>query len=188
MNKKIVNLVTLIALCFIWACGGNANHDHGDGHDHAEHGEHEGHDHGDDAEAESTDGKHFGETISEEGTISFEEMLAQMESNDSIAVKVKGTVDAVCQAKGCWMNIASPGQEGKEMFVKFKDYGFFMPKDLAGREVIMEGYAFREKTSVEELRHYAEDEGKSKEEIAAITEPVEELMFMASGVILVDNE
>jgi len=90
------------------------------------------------------------------------------------------------QAKGCWINIVSEDAAKPSMFVKFKDYGFFMPKDIAGKEVIMEGYAFKEVTSVDELRHYAEDEGKSKEEIAAITEPVEELKFMASGVLLLN--
>ena len=186
MNKKEINLLALIALCLVWACqSGDQSADHDSGHDHAEHAEHDhdGHDH----EEAASDGKHFGEVIDEDGTISFSEMLMQMEESDSIKVKVKGTVEAVCQAKGCWMNIVSPDQEGEQMFVKFKDYGFFMPKDIAGREVIMKGYAFREKTSVEELRHYAEDEGKSKEEIAAITEPKEELKFMADGVLLLQE-
>ena len=48
----------------------------------------------------------------------------------------------------------------------------------------MNGKAFKEVTTVEELRHYAEDEGKSEEEIAAITEPVEEYKFVADGVIM----
>jgi hypothetical protein len=52
----------------------------------------------------------------------------------------------------------------------------------------MDGYAYREVTSVEDLRHFAEDEGKSKEEIEAITEPREELKFMASGVLLLPQE
>ena len=50
----------------------------------------------------------------------------------------------------------------------------------------MDGFAFKEVTPVDELRHYAEDEGMSKEEIAAITEPKEELKFMASGVLLLN--
>jgi hypothetical protein len=125
----------------------------------------------------------FGELITADGAIPYHDMLAKMATVDSMKVKVKGTVQGVCQAKGCWINI-NDGQGAAETFVKFKDYGFFMPKDCAKREVIMEGYAYREVTSVEELRHYAEDEGKSKEEIEAITEPVEEMKFMASGVLL----
>lgn len=128
----------------------------------------------------------FGETITADGAIAFNEMLSKMEGIDSMPVKVKGKVDAVCQTKGCWMNIHDDA--AGEMFVQFKDYGFFMPKDIAGREVIMEGYAYRDVTSVEDLRHFAEDEGKSKEEIEAITEPVEELKFMASGVLLLPEE
>lgn len=131
-----------------------------------------------------TKGETFGEAITAEGAISYEDLLAQIQGKDSIAVKVAATVEAVCQMKGCWMNIVS-AQEGKpEMMVKFKDYGFFVPKDIAGRQVIMQGYAYREVTPVDELRHYAEDAGKSKEEIEAITEPKEELKFMAAGLLL----
>ena len=78
------------------------------------------------------------------------------------------------------MNVVS--DDGESMFVKFKDYGFFMPLDLAGQEVVMNGVAFKEVTSVEELQHYAEDEGLSQVEIAKITEPKEEFKFMATGV------
>ena len=129
----------------------------------------------------------FGETITSNDAITFVDLVQKMENADSMLVKVQGTVEAVCQAKGCWMNIVS-SETDTEMFVKFKDYGFFMPKDIAGREVIMEGYAYREVTSVDELRHYAEDAGKSAEEIDAITEPEEEFKFMASGVILLDEK
>jgi hypothetical protein len=129
----------------------------------------------------------FGEKITADGAVTYSEILAKMEGVDSLPVKVRGTVQEVCQKKGCWMNV-NDGQASAEMFVQFKDYGFFMPKDISGREVIMDGYAYREVTSVEDLRHFAEDEGKSKEEIEAITEPREELKFMASGVLLLPQE
>lgn len=138
-------------------------------------------------DAKTNVGKTFGEEITGDGAISYDELLNKIETSDSLAVKVEGKVEAVCQMKGCWMNIVSEDAEKAQMFVKFKDYGFFMPKDIAGRKVIMDGYAYKEVTSVDELRHYAEDEGKSKEEIEAITEPVEELKFMASGVLLLEE-
>ena len=125
----------------------------------------------------------FGESISDSGASSYADLLAKMPGIDSLHVKVKGTVRDVCQNKGCWMNI-NDGQDAAQVFVQFKDYGFFMPKDIAGREVIIEGYAYKDVTSVEDLRHFAGDKGKSKEEIEAITEPKEELKFMASGVLL----
>lgn len=129
---------------------------------------------------------YFGEKISPKKAMKFKKLHKKMQKTDGMNdVKVRGTVTSVCQAKGCWMTIA---EDDKEMFVKFKDYGFFMPKDIDGREVIMEGTAYREVVSVDELRHLAEDAGKSEEEIAKITEPKEELQFLAHGVILVPKD
>ena len=73
---------------------------------------------------------------------------------------------------------------GEQVMVKFKDYGFFMPKDIAGKEVIVNGKAYVKEVSVDEQRHYAEDGGESKEAIAAITEPKRTYSFEADGVLL----
>jgi tRNA (Thr-GGU) A37 N-methylase len=70
------------------------------------------------------------------------------------------------------------------MMVHFKDYGFFVPKDCSGKKLVMEGIAFIDVTPVSQLKHYAEDAGKSKEEIEKITEDEKELTFEASGVLL----
>jgi hypothetical protein len=137
-------------------------------------------------EAPKVEGEVFGDTIANPtNTVAFAEVLNQLNTVDSINVVMKARVVDVCQAKGCWMNIVDPASgDENAVFVQFKDYGFFMPKDISGREVIVEGVAYKAETSVEELRHYAEDAGKSEAEIAAITEPVTEKKFMASGVIL----
>lgn len=131
------------------------------------------------------EGSHFGEMITSSDAISYDDLLTQIAEKDAIEdIKVKGKVEAVCQSKGCWMNIVSEDHTKDVMFVKFKDYGFFMPKDIAGQTVVMRGKAYKEETPIDELKHYAEDEGKSEEEIAAITEPKIELKFLADGVIL----
>ncbi len=134
--------------------------------------------------SQAQDNQYFGEKITEKKAISYNKLLKKMKTKDSLQVKVVGTVEAVCQMKGCWMNIASEDPDKPSMVVKFKDYGFFVPMDIAGKKVIMRGYAYKEETSVEELRHFAEDAGKSKEEIEAIKEPKQEFKFMADGVIL----
>jgi len=125
---------------------------------------------------------YFGEKITADGAMKFKKLHKKMKKTDGLDAKVRGSITSVCQAKGCWMTMSDGDNE---MFVKFKDYGFFMPKDIAGREVIMEGTAYREVVSVDELRHLAKDAGKSKEEIEKITEPEKELRFLAHGVILV---
>lgn len=106
-----------------------------------------------------------------------------MKAGDSINSKMVGKVNEVCQAKGCWMKVDL--EDGSQVMVKFKDYGFFMPKNIAGEEVIINGKAFVSEVPVEELRHYAEDAGKSAEEIAAITESKKTYSFEADGVLLI---
>jgi hypothetical protein len=130
----------------------------------------------------------LGDEIDDEGVLSKAEIAEKyqnLKAGDTVALKFKSEVNAVCQSKGCWMRM-DMGEE--EAMVKFKDYGFFMPKDLAGQEVIVEGVAFVEEVSVEEQRHYAEDAGKSEDEIAAITEPKRTLSFISSGVLIPENQ
>lgn len=125
----------------------------------------------------------YGATMSEAEPISFDDLAMKLDQATEVDnVKVRAKVESVCQAKGCWMNIMADGQPDKTVFVKFEDYGFFVPKDIAGMEVVLEGKAYVEETSVDELRHYAEDEGKTAEEIAAISAPIQEMKFMATGV------
>lgn len=111
------------------------------------------------------------------------EHYKSMQVGDSIDSKMTAKVNSVCQAKGCWIKLAL--EDGNEVMVKFKDYGFFMPKDIAGKEVIVNGKAYVNEVSVDEQRHYAEDAGKTKEEIALITEPKKTYSFEADGVLLI---
>jgi hypothetical protein len=76
----------------------------------------------------------------------------------------------------------------EEAMVKFKDYGFFMPMDITGEEIIVEGMAFVEEVSVDEQRHYAEDAGETAEEIAKITEPKRTLSFVSNGVLIPEKQ
>jgi hypothetical protein len=127
---------------------------------------------------------HFGERITSQNAMSYDQLLNRLATKNKLTAKVKGRVLAVCQAKGCWMTIKSNKPNTPVMFVKFKDYGFFMPKDIAGRKVIMQGEAYYEVTTVEELKHYAEDEGLPVDAISKITQAKKELKFLATGVIL----
>lgn len=128
-----------------------------------------------------------GDTFDTKEILGYEEALSTFRGKDSLtAVQVRGTVESVCQTKGCWMTIASEKEGLDTMFVQFKDYGFFMPADLAGKEVVMQGNIYKEITSVEELKHMAHEDGLSEQEIDAITEPLEEVQFMADGVRILD--
>lgn len=124
----------------------------------------------------------FGDKIDTEGAIPVDELIAQMGSQTEMPAKIEGTITECCQKKGCWMNIDKG--DGTTMKVTFRDYGFFVPMDAGGRTAVMQGRAYVDTLSVETLRHYAEDAGRSEEEIAKITEPEVSLAFEADGVVI----
>ena len=133
----------------------------------------------------SSDYAIFGDSISTDKAISKEDMLVQyniLKPGDTLNIKFKSIIKNVCQKKGCWMTIELPS--GKEAFVKFEDYAFFVPKNAQKSEVIVNGKAFVSIESVEELKHYAKDEGKSQAAIDSIVAPKTNYSFMADGVLI----
>jgi hypothetical protein len=130
---------------------------------------------------------YYGAKINNENIISVDDMLSQLDAQDSIYVKVEGEITATCAMKGCWMNLVLPS--GEELRVTFKDYAFFVPTEgMEGNSAVIEGKVKRSKTDLATLKHYAEDAGKSVEEIAAITEDKDELAFEATGVVIMNKE
>ncbi|WP_221393909.1 DUF4920 domain-containing protein [Dyadobacter sp. NIV53] len=132
------------------------------------------------AQAQNADS--FGKKIDDKKAIEASALPEKMGNEEAMQAKVTGTVESVCQVKGCWMKVKMA--DGETMRVMFKDYAFFVPKDIAGKTVVFEGEAQKKTVPVEHLQHYAQDAGKSKEEIAKITEPKQELTFIADGVII----
>lgn len=97
----------------------------------------------------------------------------------SETITIVGKVKEVCSVKGCWMIVT---QGGKKARVTFKDYGFFMPRNLVGKRIVATGVLSVETVSEADARHYAEDAGKSKKEIAKIVGDQQEINFEATGV------
>ena len=113
--------------------------------------------------------------------ISGKELMIALKGRDSLFTTVKGNISAACQAKGCWMSMDI---DGNEMLVKFKDYGFFVPKNSANHEAIISGWAYLDSLSVFEQIELAKDANVTDDEIAQINTPKLELQFMANGVII----
>jgi hypothetical protein len=127
-------------------------------------------------------GMTYGAATTPDNAVSIKGLQDIMAKKDESAVKVKGKVVDVCPKKGCWVTLETPDQS--KVFVKMKDYGFFVPTELIGKNVVIDGEAKLVETSVEELRHYAEDAKKSPEEIAAITAPKKEIRLTAAGILV----
>ena len=103
-------------------------------------------------------------------------------NNPTNDVKIQGKIISTCPMKGCWMKM---NVNNDTLLVRFKDYGFFVPKTGSeGKSVIINGKLSIDTLSVGQLKHYAEDAGKTKFEISLITKPEITLSFLADGVII----
>jgi hypothetical protein len=128
-------------------------------------------------------GTAYGKKFKTEKSIEVTELAKTMGARDKMEkVVIAGEISQVCQAEGCWMKMKNAS--GEDIFVKFKDHAFLIPKDLAGHKAYVSGTAIRKTVSVDDQKHYAEDAGKSEEEIAKITEPKVELRVDATGVVI----
>lgn len=132
------------------------------------------------AKTPQTEGAYGAPVAAEGDTLAVAKALDRAAELNGKTVRLSGFVTAACQAKGCWMALAAG--DGREMRVTFRDYGFFVPKDLPGATVIAEGTLEVREVSVEEQRHLAADAGRPKAEIEAIDTPKTETALVADGV------
>lgn len=121
----------------------------------------------------------FGAPLGDSPKVALADLVKDPAAWSGKTVKTEGVVSAVCQEKGCWM-VLKAGE--KTVRVRFKDYGFFVPKDSAGATAVLEG-VFSVKTVPEKTaKHYAEETPGGKPD--AIKGDQQELSFLASGVEL----
>jgi hypothetical protein len=124
----------------------------------------------------------YGSKIKTKDAVAVNDVAVKMGDAKEWKGIITGEVTQVCEKKGCWMKLKTTHGD---MMVRFKNYGFFMPLDIVGKTIVAEGKATLSETSVDELKHYAEDAKKSKEEIDAITSPKKEITFEAKGVVVI---
>lgn len=129
-------------------------------------------------------GDTYGAKVDLKQVMNASELPAQLAKADTLKAQVKGKALASCSSKGCWMTLQI--NDSTSAFIKMKDYGFFVPTAIAGKNVVVDGKVYTRTTSVEELKHYAEDAKKPQKEIDAITQPKTEIRIMADGIVVVE--
>lgn len=132
-------------------------------------------------EGPANKGMNFGVATTEKGAVNVNDLSSLVDPKVPKEVKVKGKVKEVCKAEGCWLRMETPGGT---MMIMMKDHTFFVPVSMQGKTIVADGTATVKETSVEMLRHYAGDAGKSKEEIASIKEPKKEIVLQAKGILV----
>lgn len=130
--------------------------------------------------AESTG--NFGNEFVTENAIPASEVVTLFTDADTSEITISGNIAASCKHSGCWMDLDMGN--GEFVHVTFQEESFTIPLDASGKNAIAQGIAVRELIPVETLQNYAREEGKSEEEVAAITEPVYAYEFIATGVLI----
>ena len=127
-------------------------------------------------------GTDFGAGLTLQQAVGVEDVVRDPERYTSGPILLQGTISDVCQKKGCWTVLR---QGEATVRVRFKDYGFFLPKDSSGKQAYVEGVVKVETLSEKTARHYADESRDGNAD--SIRGPQREVGFTASGVRLVAN-
>jgi hypothetical protein len=100
-------------------------------------------------------------------------------------VWVNGIITEVCSHQGCWIKLKDPKNPAAEdLFIRTRDHAFLVPRNSHGHAARIYGDAEISELSVDDLRHYAEEAGKSEAQIAAITQPRRTVTFWADTIVI----
>ena len=132
------------------------------------------------ADSSIPQGEDFGAGLTLDHAAEVDEVAKHPERYAGKPVLVHGTVSQVCQRKGCWM-ILRDGEA--HVRVRFKNYGFFLPRDCSGKEAYVEGTVRKDTLSKKTARHYEIE--TSGGDLSKVEGPRRELGMVATGVRLI---
>lgn len=112
----------------------------------------------------------LGEPITEK-LVSLAEITKNPKAYENTVVATSGTVFAVCQSQGCWMEIKD---DTTEAHVKLAGHKFFVPKTSSGHKARVQARVLKTDPSDECAKEAEEQTGK----------PVAKLELEATGVEL----
>lgn len=115
--------------------------------------------------------------------ITFAELMSSADQNTGKTVVVKGDVSEVCQTMGCWMTMT----DGTNTVRVKTLHEFFLPKDIAGRNVVVAGVFNITEISEEDAKHYNE-ESKNPKNPEEIKGPQKSFEIEAAGIKILNAE
>ena len=124
----------------------------------------------------------YGDSIKDENIIDLSSISTALGENDELDIKVKGKIDRVCSDNVCWLTMKL--NNGDNMKISFSDSVVVVPKEIKGKEVIIDGRAYKDTLSVEDLLTEAKTAGKSDAEIAKIRTPKVKILYKAKGLVV----
>jgi hypothetical protein len=115
-------------------------------------------------------------------------LLAHPDDFVGKTVQVRGTITAVCQMMGCWMDVAD--DQGKRVHIQVPDGEIVFPKDSAGKTAIAEGKFTRTELTKDEAVARAKEEAEergTKFDPASVKGPVTIYQIQGSGAVIVSQ-
>jgi hypothetical protein len=79
----------------------------------------------------------YGATITETRTTPLAKLLRRPSALEGRTLRIEGTVKDVCQGRGCWIELSDA--KGRTFLAKSLDETVLVPKDIAGRRVVVQG-------------------------------------------------
>jgi hypothetical protein len=120
--------------------------------------------------------------VDDSKAISTQEMLRQFKAeNGDQEFTFEGKITEVCSNAGCWVNIDRGN--GETFMVRFKDHFTIPLNTKIGSTAYLHGLAYMDTVQVEDLKHFAQDAGKSEAEIEKIKKPEYSFNFEADGIL-----
>lgn len=119
------------------------------------------HGHGDAAPASTTPG-HFGAAFALKDAKPLATVLAAAKDVKE-PIQVSGTVDSVCQKKGCWLVVKDGDAQAR---ILMKDHSFTAPLDCKGKNVVVEGTLESRTFTEAQVKHLEKDAGKDPTSVA----------------------
>ena len=106
----------------------------------------------------TADWEEFGASVDDSGEpVSLRQLVEAGDERAGSEVLLKTRIAKVCRKKGCFF-IARDGDAVAR--ITFKDYGFFIPTDSAGKEVLLNGTFERREITAAQAKHYRQDLGE----------------------------
>jgi len=122
--------------------------------------------------------KHLGAAFTITESKPLAEVLKGAAADGQPLVRVAGTVDKVCQKKGCWMVVKDGDITAR---VIMKDHAFAIPFDAKGLKATVEGTLTVKVFTEAQAKHLAED---GAEDPSKVTGETKEFLLTATGVQL----
>ncbi|WP_345335679.1 DUF4920 domain-containing protein [Ferrimonas pelagia] len=130
----------------------------------------------------------FGDPVDLKAEIPIAQLMAEPDQHLAAPVTVRGTIEGVCQKRGCWMALTTD-ERYPALRVKVRDGDMVFPVSAKGRVAVATGTLHKRELDLEgtrkHLAHQAEDAGEAFDP-ASVTEPMALYQLSPSGVTILE--